>query len=676
MLRIAVMICLLWPCLVQAQVEADSLTMEATLASLPAEERLPFLQEEVRRTIRNDPRLALAIARRSLVAASELNDEAARHQALMDIGVALYYQGDYRNALRRYEEAMVIAVDLGDNSRIGHAVNNIGVLYFVWGEHDLALEYYLRALTLYLESKDTARTASTYNNIAGVHHTAGRYDSALGHYGRALEIYREVGDKTYEAGTLNNIGLVHYEQGLFEEAMADLQQALTLERAGKDRQGEALSLNNMGMVRAKQGRLEDAQRLFNEALDIRREINDRQGESVSLQLLGTALVDGGNVEESIPLLEEALAIARELEVQELIRDDLLALAEAWEKAGQFERSLAYFRLFKEAHDLIFDEERGRQMAAAEAKFEVDLKDQEIAGLRREAEFEAFRQRIMLLGAILSALIMALLWNRYRFQKRANSEIHAKNEALGKAHAELEKAAREELTHVARVATMGELTAAFAHELHQPLAAIKANARAARNLLQQPAVDQDEVDEVDEALVDIRDDAERAREIIHRLREMMRKGEERREVHPLDEVVRTALSFVEGAARQQGVEIRLDLEPDLPPVMCDHIQLQQVLMNLIQNGLAAMEAGSGEIVISTMTAADGQVEVHVRDSGPEMSDDNFADMFDPFFTTKPDGLGMGLPICRTIIEAHSGKLTASRNPGGGLTMEFRLPAYGT
>ena len=197
---------------------------------------------------------------------------------------------------------------------------------------------------------------------------------------------------------MNNIGLVLFDQGIFDEAIVYLQSALFLERNEGDRNGEALSLNNMGMVRSKQGRLDEARRLFREALAIRREISDRQGESVSLQLLGTTLEESGDPDGGIPLLEEALAIARELEIQELIRDDLVALAKAWEAAGQPKLALEYFRLYKEAHDRIFDEERGRQMAAAEASFEVDVKDQEIALLRREAEFEAFRQRIMLLGA--------------------------------------------------------------------------------------------------------------------------------------------------------------------------------------------------------------------------------------------------------------------------------------
>ena len=119
MLRITIILCLLWPSLALAFVESDSMAVEATLNRLPAAERLSFLQTEVLRTLRNDPRLALAIARRTLVVATELNNVVAQNQSLMDIGVALYFLGDYRNALRRYEEALVIAETLGDKVRIG-----------------------------------------------------------------------------------------------------------------------------------------------------------------------------------------------------------------------------------------------------------------------------------------------------------------------------------------------------------------------------------------------------------------------------------------------------------------------------------------------------------------------------------------------------------------------------
>ena len=660
MTRFLVLILLLWTGLAGAQVDADSMSVEATLARLPAKERLVFLQDEVKRIINNDPKRAIIIANRCRILAMEQNNNHALNNALLNIGRAHYFLGEYQNALRRYQEALVVAEEIEDKALIADALNNIGVLYYVWGEHDLALEYYLRTLALRLETNNRKGLGHCYNNIAGLHNTAGRYSSALEYFQKALET-------TYAASSMNNIALIKFDLGKNEEAMVDLRAALALERETKDRQGESLSLNNMGMVLTKQGNLDEARELYDEALTIRRQIHDRQGESVTLQLLGTVLVNDGDIGGGIILLQEALAIARELEVQELIRDDLLALAEAWELAGRYEKALSTFRQYKQAHDQLFDEERTRQMTSAEARYETDLKDNEISSLLQQAQYEKFRRRIMLFGAFFLLLILGLLWNRYRFQKRAHFEIQIKNNSLAKAHSELEKGAREQLAHVARVATMGELTAAFAHELHQPLTAIKANARAGRNLLQRPAID-----EVEETLFDISEDAERAREIISRLREMMRKGEERRELHNLNDVVQSGMSFVDKAYQKQDLDIRFELASSLPNVNCDRIQLQQVLLNLVQNGLAAMESCKGEVVVRTSLAEDGWVKVQVQDDGPEVSDEILSEMFDPFFTTKPSGLGMGLPICRTIIEAHGGNLQAIRNPDGGLTMKFQLP----
>lgn len=655
-----------------ANANMDSLALDDSLRNLSDDEQREWLGQEAQRLMRNDPKSAMTIARRALAIAQNRSDDLGRFQARLNIGLSLYYQGQYKSALREYESALALA-ELQENRHMTAAVrNNIGALFFVWGEHDDALEHYLEALTILMEIGDAAGIARAYNNIAGVHQTAGRYESASDYYQLALDRYRELGNKTFAASTLNNIGLVQFEQGDTDAAMAAFAEALDMEREVGDRFGEARSLHNMGMVRASQERLDDANRLYASALAIRRAIPDRQGESATLQSMGGALVQAGEVERGIRLLEAALKISQDLEVQEMIRDCLLDLSEAYEIAGRFDKALEYAKKHKEAHDRLFDEKRARQMAAAEARFELDLKDQEIAGLHREAEHEQFRRKIMLASAGLFLIIIALLWNRYRFQKRGKLEIQSKNEALSQAHSKLEQAARVELAHVSRVATLGELAAAFAHELNQPLTAIKANARAALNLLALKDRDQDEVDD---ALQDIRVDAERAREIILRLREMMRKGDERREACDINSIVRKGLAFIEPSVREQGVSIRLELAEGLGPVCCDRIQLQQVLLNLIQNSLAAMGEEQGEILVQSGESKDGKIMVRVRDNGPVLPAEIMADMFNPFFTTKYDGLGMGLPICRTIVEAHGGELNARRNEDRGLTMEFKLPLAG-
>ncbi len=649
------------------------MTVEATLGRMDPPERFEYLQAEVSKNLRNDPSHALDLAMLLLATAEELDDQSSVPSALIDMGVAHYYLGEYQEALRRYERALELATSGGEETLMLRALNNIGTLYFVWGEHDLALEYYLQVLPIQLETGDEEGAARSYNNIAAVHQSAGRFPSALEHYALALDLYRRIGNRETEAGTLNNMGLALIEQEMFQSAVDHFEQALVIERAQGDRHGEALSLNNMGLVQARRGQAAEAAESYAAALAIRREIEDRRGESVSLRGLGAARVDAGDFAGGISLMEEALAIARELEVQELIRDDLLALAEAWQSVGRNDLAIDYFWEYKKAHDVLFDEERARQVAMVEARFEVDLKDREIQSLKREAEFELFRRNIMFVGAVASFLIMILLWSRYRFQKKAHRSISEKNEALHLAHAELEEAAREELAHVSRVATMGELTAAFAHELRQPLAAIKISVRTLRNLRGQPASKTDETDETDTILSYIREDAERAREIIDRLREMMRKGKVHREVCNVNDVIRSGIRFIDPATRLQAIPLRENLAPQLPSIECDPIQLQQVLINLVQNALVAMEGQEGEILISTSNSAADMVLVQIQDSGPPVPAETLANFFDPFFTTKDDGLGMGLPICRTIIEAHGGTMRAVPNPEGGMTMEFELPS---
>ncbi len=230
---------------------------------------------------------------------------------------------------------------------------------------------------------------------------------------------------------------------------------------------------------------------------------------------------------------------------------------------------------------------------------------------------------------------------------------------------------DQLAHASRVLTLGELAAALAHELNQPLTAILGNAQAARRLHAQGP---ESAPEVAETLDDIARETSRAGEIIRRLRELVRRGEARRAPLDLNQAILGLEPLLRSAALEHDVDLSLELHPDLPTVLGDGVQVQQVVLNLARNGLDALRAVPREgrrLRIRTALCPESAV-VEVIDSGPPLEAELVAKLFAPFYTTKPDGLGMGLAITRSIVEAHGGRIVAERNPTGGLTLRVNIP----
>jgi PAS domain S-box-containing protein len=232
--------------------------------------------------------------------------------------------------------------------------------------------------------------------------------------------------------------------------------------------------------------------------------------------------------------------------------------------------------------------------------------------------------------------------------------------------------RAELAHVARVSTMGELAASMAHELNQPLGAILANAEAAELFLEQkpPALD-----DLRATLADIRKDDERASQVIRRMRALLRKHE--LEVQPVEinSMVEEVLQLVSGDAALRRISLAADLLPFLPKISGDRVHLQQVLLNLILNGMDAMAdqpPGRRQISVRTRLSGDGLVELAVIDSGQGIEPSKLPHLFEPFYTTKSNGMGMGLSIARTIVNVHRGRIWAENNASGGATFRVTLP----
>jgi PAS domain S-box-containing protein len=244
--------------------------------------------------------------------------------------------------------------------------------------------------------------------------------------------------------------------------------------------------------------------------------------------------------------------------------------------------------------------------------------------------------------------------------------------LKRAEEEREKLrqAQADLAHVNRVSMMGELAASLAHEIKQPIAAALMDAKTCVRWLRRDTPD---VAEGCEAALRMINDATRAAEVIDRVRSLYRRDTSDRELFDVNEIIREMTVLLHDKADRTSVSIRTELDSGLPLIAADRVQLQQVLMNLILNGIEAMKDANGELTITSKRTADGQLLVSVSDSGIGLPVGGVDRIFAPFFTTKEQGTGIGLSISRRIIESHGGRLWACANTGRGATFQFTLPS---
>jgi C4-dicarboxylate-specific signal transduction histidine kinase len=279
------------------------------------------------------------------------------------------------------------------------------------------------------------------------------------------------------------------------------------------------------------------------------------------------------------------------------------------------------------------------------------------------------------------LVGSLFIGRRRIEYFMENEIELVTDFAAQAAIALEITSRErqlrelqmELAHVNRVATIGHLTASITHEVNQPLAAARNNLVAALNFVDRTPPD---LAEVREAIACAVKDSDRASTVVGRIRALMQKAPERTDRVDINEALREVIELTKGEALKNGVAVKTEFAKGLPIITGDRVQLQQVVLNLILNALQAMGTVSEDarqMLITTSQTELNDLCIGVQDTGPGLSPENLSRLFEPFFTTKPNGMGMGLAICRSIVEAHGGHLwTTACEPRGAL-FQFKIPA---
>ncbi len=295
--------------------------------------------------------------------------------------------------------------------------------------------------------------------------------------------------------------------------------------------------------------------------------------------------------------------------------------------------------------------------------EARLPPGSIVHFRQPTIWQQYRWLIIAITGII--LLQSILISYVLFQSRRRRQAEAES-ALQ----------RREVEHLTRVSVLGELSGSIAHEINQPLTAILSNAQAALHLLAQKAPD---LAEVRDALEDIVHEDNRAGEVIHRLRSLLKRGERTAESVELNGIVNSTMGLLNSELIRRDINVKLELADNLPVTSGDPIQLQQVLLNLVMNAMDAMAKtpmAERSILISTRGKPTGSVDVLVKDRGHGIPALANGHLFEPFYTTKEHGLGLGLTICSTIIQAHGGKLTLVNDQNGGAIAGFSLPVQET
>ncbi|HUB15599.1 MAG TPA: ATP-binding protein, partial [Acetobacteraceae bacterium] len=368
---------------------------------------------------------------------------------------------------------------------------------------------------------------------------------------------------------------------------------------------------------------------------------------------------------------------REARVRRLVESNIIGIF-IWDLEGQIiEANDAFLRMVDRGrNDIAAGLMRWTELTPAEWR-EQDARavaELRAAGTMETVEKEFFRRD----GSRVPVLLGAAAFGERTDQgvafvidlsdrKRAENDARESERRYG----EIQMA----LAHASRVATMGQLSASIAHEVNQPISAAVTNAHAALRWLQHVPPN---LDEVRMALERIAKDANRAGDVVGRIRAMVRKTPERKEGLDINEAIREVIALARGEVARNGVSVATDLADGLPRIDGDRVQLQQVLLNLMINGIeamAAVAAGSRRLLLRSGRAEPGVLVVAVHDTGPGLDPAHLERVFEAFYTTKPDGLGMGLSICRSIVEAHGGRLSAGANRPRGTVFQFTLPLPG-
>ncbi len=635
--------------------------------------RLEILNDLTYLLKRVSPREALAYGEQALALSQQLNDREQAARALSYLGLIHSSLGDNSESLAIHKQALQLREDLADDKGIATSLNNIGSVYWKLGVNEKAVDCYLRSLRI-LENLNHERGISiTTNNIGLIYWTIKDYDKALEYFDRSLRIREGIGDKSLIVGSYNNIGLVFKDLERFQEALESLEKAESILLENDDQARLAPVLNNIGIVKKELNDYQGALQYYRRSLALSQGIEERDLIAETTKNMGDLYRRMGAYDNALKYLTMGLQYAEETGLNSATIESHLYLANLHEELGSFEKALDHHRKHSEMKDAIFDEEKSKQIAEMETRYETEKKERENQLLRSETELqEAKIRRQQTLTAAISAglllsLLLAIVMSRANLQRRrTNKALSRRTEELSLTTDELRKA-NEKKNLLLGVAT---------HELRQPLNVIDGYVGIVLSRLDRAKF---MAEDAEMLLTRAKNASISMQRLIEDLLDFsaIESGKVEMRLGPgnVNDVLQECFDVHQRAA--EAKEISLNWKPQtLPTIEFDRTRMAEVVHNLISNAIKFTWQG-GSVTVST-EVDENQVVTHVQDTGQGMNETDLKTLFTEFsnLTSRPTGdeksTGLGLAIVRKLVRLHGGEVWVRSSVDKGSTFSFSLP----
>jgi len=586
-----------------------------------------------------------------------------------NIGIVYYKKTDYDNALQYYQKALQYC----ENDILGSTIKlmNIGQVYYYRGEYDIALEYYQRVLEISEQNSQQITIAHSLKEIGTIYYKWGKYDKARQNFQQALIIYQESGNKKRTAIILNWLGMIYKRENNYQKAIEYQKRSLKIKREINNKVGIANSLNGLGISYKKLGDYTQALKYYQEALHIQKEINDEIGVAATISNIGRLYQILGNTDSALNMFFKSNNIARRIDYKQVQINNYNSIAGTYRQTNKPAEALKYYEKYMALKDSVFNEEKHKQFAEIETKYETEKKEKENQILKQQNELNELvisKQKVQRNSLIIISLIilisLILIYREFRSKTKAFLELKKAHEIINKQNHELE------LLNKRR----NKFFSIISHDMKNMLTSLQMGS--------QLLVDINELDEDESQMIaqEMKDSIENLYKFLENLLEWSRIQIESIRHQPeminLSEIILDVLIILKRKAEQKNINITNEINENTF-AFADKNMIYSVIQNLITNAIKFTN-NSGNIIIE-QKENDGNIEISISDDGVGIKKIYIPRLFlvDETISTngtnEEKGTGLGLILCKEFIEKNGGNIQIESVINKGTSVSFTLPA---